>query len=405
MTTLAFGARLTPEERVRVLRIAARLGCDPSHLMACMHFESKLDPAAVNPTSGASGLIQFMPGEGRSADALGTTTEALRAMTRIEQLDFVDRYFDLPWVRGAGRMPTLADVYMAIFAPAHIGKADDFVLYEAPSQAYAQNRALDLNNDGKITKAEAASFPARALAEGLKPGNATEERDLRPGVPEPSKEKRMGAIAGPLLASLIPQVLGLFTARAQATIAEKTNADPQLLQQFMQGLIQKVGESVGVPVADDKTAIAAVGKLVTDVQPGTPEAKALEDHSLDYLHKLSEAAQSMVDVRKAEVAIEVDSANAAAARTDASDVRMRIDRKVWWAYGIAGAILAVIAIVELVITKLIDGQIIGALILAFGALGGAIITMVNYGYGSSGSSGAKDVLIGEMARRQSKEAP
>lgn len=107
-------------------------------------------------------------------------------------------------------------------------------------------------------------------------------------------------VAVGLLAQLIPQVLGLFSQRAQATIAEKTGADPKIAEQFVQGLIQNVGERVGIPVTSDKTALQAVAKLTTDIQPGTPAAKDLEDHSLDYLHKLTEAAQAIVDVRKAE---------------------------------------------------------------------------------------------------------
>ena len=214
-----------------------------------------------------------------------------------------------------------------------------------------------------------------------------------------SQEAPMPIAVG-LLAQLIPQVLGLFSQRAQATIVEKTGADPKLAGDFMQGLIKTVGERVAIPVVDDKSAIAAVGKLVTEVQPGTPAAKDLEDHSLDYLHKLTEAAEAIVDVRKAEVAIETSAMDAASTRNDASEVRKRFDNKVWWAYGIAAGILGAIAVAQVLMGKQVDGQIIGALILAFGGLGSAILMMGNYGYGSSGSSGAKDALIGEMASRR-----
>lgn len=215
-------------------------------------------------------------------------------------------------------------------------------------------------------------------------------------------------IAIGLLAQLLPSVLALFSGRAQATIAEKTGGDQQLAAQFMQGLIQKVGDSVGVPVKDDATAIQAVAALQSQVQAQGAQVaqqadiiKKLEADSLDYLHDLTQAMKDVVEVRKAEVQIETDSANAASARNDAGKVRRRIDSKAWWAYAIAAGILAAIALAELYVKQAVDGQIIGALILAFGALGNNIATMVNYGYGSSGSSGAKDVLIGEMARRQS----
>lgn len=44
----------------------------------------------VNRASGATGLIQFMPS---TAKQLGTTTDKLAAMTEVDQLDYVAKYF------------------------------------------------------------------------------------------------------------------------------------------------------------------------------------------------------------------------------------------------------------------------------------------------------------------------
>jgi hypothetical protein len=46
---------------------------------------------------------------------------------------------------------------MAILWPAAVGKSNDYVLFSSPSKAYEQNKGLDLNKDGNITKAEAAA--------------------------------------------------------------------------------------------------------------------------------------------------------------------------------------------------------------------------------------------------------
>ena len=74
----------------KVRQIASRLGVPPDYLMAVMWSESRLDPAATNPEGGATGLIQFMPA---TAAGLGTSCEALREMSALDQLDYVERFF------------------------------------------------------------------------------------------------------------------------------------------------------------------------------------------------------------------------------------------------------------------------------------------------------------------------
>lgn len=121
------------------------------HLVQCMAFETggTFSPTIKNMAgSGATGLIQFMPA---TAKGLGTTTEALTKMTAVEQLAYVERYF-IPYHK---RTKTLSDMYMAILMPKYIGYAEEAILFNDPSKAYTQNRGLDLNRDGRITKAEA----------------------------------------------------------------------------------------------------------------------------------------------------------------------------------------------------------------------------------------------------------
>jgi len=169
-TGLAWGQKVSPAFRARVAEICGELGVVPDHLMACMAFETgtTFSPKILNAAgSHAVGLIQFMP---TTAAALGTTTDALATMSAEDQLLYVRKYF-LPQ---KGRLHNLGDVYMAILWPAAIGKPDDhplFVQGQAPEARYFQNRGLDFDKDGVVTRAEAAAKVQARLEEGLKPGN------------------------------------------------------------------------------------------------------------------------------------------------------------------------------------------------------------------------------------------
>lgn len=164
--SIAWGAKVSAEFRERVIALAKFLNVEVDFLMACMAFESgeSFSPSVRNAAgSGAVGLIQFMP---QTAAALGTTTEALAQKSAEDQLDDVRRYFQ-PW---AGRLSTLADVYMAILWPAGVGKPGYTVLFDINDthhpKLYAQNKGLDWNKDGKITIDEAAAGPMKKLQKG-----------------------------------------------------------------------------------------------------------------------------------------------------------------------------------------------------------------------------------------------
>ena len=167
---LSWGNKVSPEFRERLYRLCTGFGWGqkhPGYLMGCMAFESAetFSSAVTNAAgSGAVGLIQFMPTTARD---LGTTPEALEAMTPEEQLDWVELYFQ-PY---HARIDTLSDMYMAILLPRYIGKPDDSVLF-SDGHAYRQNSGLDTDRDGKITKIEAASRVAMKYRKGLLPGYA-----------------------------------------------------------------------------------------------------------------------------------------------------------------------------------------------------------------------------------------
>lgn len=166
IATMAWGARVSQTFRNRVAWIAEDLGVPADYLMAVMAFETgeTFSSSVRNAAgSGATGLIQFMPA---TAVALGTTTDALAAMTPEDQLNYVYRYF-LPY---KGRIKTLSDLYMAVLWPRAIGKPEDCVLWNKSNMptTYRQNAGLDVDRDGKITKREAASKVQAKLDRGLK---------------------------------------------------------------------------------------------------------------------------------------------------------------------------------------------------------------------------------------------
>lgn len=137
-----------------VSELAKKYNVPEDYLYAVMGFETggTFSPSITNKAgSGATGLIQFMP---ETAKGLGTSTDQLAKMTRSQQLKYVDKYFSGTLNKGA----SLSDVYMSVLLPAAVGKPDSAVLFGPGGilpGAYAQNAGLDLNKDGKVTKAEA----------------------------------------------------------------------------------------------------------------------------------------------------------------------------------------------------------------------------------------------------------
>ena len=146
--------------RDKLVQIAERLQTKPLFLMAVMSFETggTFSPSVKNKVSGATGLIQFMP---RTAKGLGTSIDALVKMTALEQLDFVEKHYK-PF---KGRLDTLEDAYMAVLYPVAVGKGGRHDLFRKDRDPieYDQNNGLDINRNGIITIAEAATLVASRI--------------------------------------------------------------------------------------------------------------------------------------------------------------------------------------------------------------------------------------------------
>lgn len=136
----------------RVQEISDNLGIDADWLMLVMYFESGLNSRAVNRTSGATGLIQFLPS---TASGLGVSTERLREMSAVDQLYYVEKYLT-PY---KNKMKDFVDVYLAVFYPSAIGKSDSYVLGgDNYAKVARDNSIFDTNKDGKITRGEVADY-------------------------------------------------------------------------------------------------------------------------------------------------------------------------------------------------------------------------------------------------------
>ncbi len=147
----------SPEFDAKVDQIAANLETDPEHLMKAMAFETggTFDSDVTNKAgSGATGLIQFMPSTAQNltgADTKQAAIDILKNLDEVEQLDYVEKYLK-PF---KGKLNSLSDVYMAILWPKAVGKDSQYALFREGTKAYWQNRGLDLDGDGIITKEEA----------------------------------------------------------------------------------------------------------------------------------------------------------------------------------------------------------------------------------------------------------
>jgi len=134
-----------------------RLNMNCMAVLSVMHYETggSFRPDIKNPNSSATGLIQFMRS---TAKKLETTTEDLSKMNQVEQLEYVEKYFNLI-KDNFDEVDYLnpKNVALAVFYPRAIGQGDDYIIAEE-GRSRLDNRILKVNKDhdgdGKITADE-----------------------------------------------------------------------------------------------------------------------------------------------------------------------------------------------------------------------------------------------------------
>lgn len=149
-----------PEFMEKSKAMADRLGINHEDLLKIMNFESAgLNPQAINYQKNkqtgemepkASGLIQFMPD---TAKDLGTSVEEIRKMSGTEQLPYVEKYLKTHGVKpGMG----LSELYMSVLA-GNAKAAGKKSLWEKGSQAYEDNKGLDIDGNLEVSPQEATA--------------------------------------------------------------------------------------------------------------------------------------------------------------------------------------------------------------------------------------------------------
>ncbi len=141
----------------KVKKIAKKLNCNYKDLLAVMNSESSLKSNNWNGTT-AVGLIQFtQPAitELNKRYKTNLTKAKIAKMSPMEQLDWVEKLLTLSksYTFAPNAKLSAADLYAITFLP---GRANQEVLCKNGENFYKQNKNLDKNNDGKITKSDLA---------------------------------------------------------------------------------------------------------------------------------------------------------------------------------------------------------------------------------------------------------
>lgn len=149
----------------KIKQVASNLKIEPDWLMAIIHFESAgtFSPSITN-SLGYTGLIQFGTA---AASQIGTTTAKLRAMTAVQQLDYVEKYYKSWYSILKIKAPqSYIDTYLITFFPAAVNKGLDFVIQAKgiSAQAIAKaNPIFDINKNNQVTVAEVQEIMLKRL--------------------------------------------------------------------------------------------------------------------------------------------------------------------------------------------------------------------------------------------------
>jgi hypothetical protein len=150
----------------KVILVAKNLGIPANWLMAIINWESGGKfTASVTNAQGYTGLIQF--GVAAATD-LGTTTLALRNMTEVQQLDYVEAYYKM-WYKSLKitAPKSYGDVYLITLYPVAANKPDDFVLGSNPT-VFANNNPAFKYGKNYVTAGDVRKYMLNAIPDTWK---------------------------------------------------------------------------------------------------------------------------------------------------------------------------------------------------------------------------------------------
>lgn len=140
--------------------LAKKWNISGADILGLIASESSFNPQAGE-IGGHYGLIQWSVAQARAA---GTTHQELSQMSRVEQVPYIDKYFEN---NGLQKGASTGNLYAQVFLPAFTSAPPDSVVATStgtgiaqgytdasPGEVrgwYSENKGLDLNNDGKIT--------------------------------------------------------------------------------------------------------------------------------------------------------------------------------------------------------------------------------------------------------------
>lgn len=170
----------TKDKAESIARVARNIGVDPNHLASVISFETggSFNPAAKNPKSSATGLIQFMSGSGGTQGKYyGMSRDQFSSLSFDDQMKYVEKYYkdrDARFKPGNEKNNSVGDVYGAVTGYG----------YKQGTEAYRLNSVWDSNKNGVVEKGEMVQNPnfkkhQRSYFDGVSTG-ATQAQSTMP---------------------------------------------------------------------------------------------------------------------------------------------------------------------------------------------------------------------------------
>lgn len=157
----------TTTQKTLINIVANKHNVNAEWLEWVIFLESNFNPQAKNPSSSASGLLQWIEA---TAKGLGTTTEKIQKMSFVQQMDIVDLFIKKN-KKLFSRAKTFIDYYLIIFYPAAVGMDMNYIF---PAVVTKYNPAFDTDKNGLITKLEFAKHIEKRLSKYTAVGSLTD---------------------------------------------------------------------------------------------------------------------------------------------------------------------------------------------------------------------------------------